>query len=248
MNGDFCWYDLITSDVAGGVDFYSKVVGWQVETWGDGSMPLLKAGERAVGAVNPAPAGVQPYWLAYVQVADLDATLAKAVELGGAVVEPRNPVPGMGAFAVLRDPEGVPVALFEASGPMPTGRQERPGEFAWGELTTSDIARTLDFYSQVFGWTAGEAMDMGPVGTYQMFRTGGNAGPSHNGAIYLKPDDAPACGWLHYANVDSVKAAAGRVTEGGGQIQMGPMEVPGGDFIVMGIDPQGAAFAVYGPE
>jgi predicted enzyme related to lactoylglutathione lyase len=85
-------------------------------------------------------------------------------------------------------------------------------------------------------------MDMGPeMGTYQMFGRGGGI---PNGGI-MKPQPGAPAAWMPYALVKDAKAAAAAATANGGQIVNGPMEVPGGDWIAVGIDPQGAMFAVH---
>jgi len=94
----------------------------------------------------------------------------------------------------------------------------------------------------VFGWQKGEAHDMGPMGTYQLFSVGGMP----IGGMFNKPPVVPATFWIYYINVDAVEPAAVRVKAGGGQIANGPMEVPGGSWIVQCKDPQGATFALVG--
>jgi len=89
-------------------------------------------------------------------------------------------------------------------------------------------------------WTKAEARDMGPMGVYQLFATGG----APVGGMVTKPPQVPVPNWLYYFNVDGIDAAAARVTEGGGQVFMGPHEVPGGQWIVQCRDPQGAVFAL----
>jgi len=84
-------------------------------------------------------------------------------------------------------------------------------------------------------------MDMGEMGVYQMFGRGGGI---PNGGIMKPPPGAPAA-WMPYAMVKDAKAAAATATASGGKIINGPMEVPGGDWIAQGIDPQGAMFAVH---
>jgi hypothetical protein len=58
----------------------------------------------------------------------------------------------------------------------------------------------------------------------------------------------PVPNWLYYFNVSDIDAAVDRVKTGGGQILNGPMQVPGGDWIVQGKDPQGAMFALVGQK
>jgi predicted enzyme related to lactoylglutathione lyase len=84
---------------------------------------------------------------------------------------------------------------------------------------------------------------MGGGWMYHMFGRGGR----DLGGIFTKPAEMPGPpAWCHYIMVDGVDAAAERVKAAGGQIINGPMEVPGGDWIAQGIDPQGAMFAVHG--
>jgi predicted enzyme related to lactoylglutathione lyase len=85
-------------------------------------------------------------------------------------------------------------------------------------------------------------MDMGPMGKYHMF---GRAFPL--GGMMNRPAELAQVppNWGIYFRVDEIKAAAERVTTNGGQILNGPMEVPGGDFIVNCMDPQGAAFSLH---
>jgi uncharacterized protein len=144
---------------------------------------------------------------------------------------------------VLADPQGAMFALFSATGEVPGhDGPSKPGEFSWHELATTDQAAALAFYQQLFGWEKTEAMDMGPMGLYQMF---GWAGKSMGG-IYNKPKEMPASPhWLAYAVVPDSRKVAEAVPAAGGKVLNGPMEVPGGGLIVMCVDPQGAPFAVH---
>lgn len=83
---------------------------------------------------------------------------------------------------------------------------------------------------------------MGPMGTYQLFANQ----DGQIGGMMKKPDQAPAPYWNYYFRVGGIDAAAERAKAGGAQILMGPMEVPGGDWVFQGIDPQGALFSVQG--
>jgi len=87
-------------------------------------------------------------------------------------------------------------------------------------------------------------MDMGPMGIYQLFATGD--GPV--GGMMTKPPQIPTPFWTYYFNVEAVDAPVARVTQGGGKVVNGPMQVPGGSWIVQCFDPQGAFFAMVGPK
>jgi uncharacterized protein len=188
-----------------------------------------------------------PSWIGYVAVDDVDATAQKIKRLGGTVyVEPRD-IPNVGRFAVVADPQRATFALFKALNPPPQNQpsdQGAPGRVGWHELLAQDWQKAFAFYSDVFGWKKAEAHDMGPMGTYQLFSAGGPA----IGGMFNKPPDVPATFWTYYVNVDAVEPAIERVKSGGGQIINGPMEVPGGSWIVQCKDPQGAVFALVGKK
>lgn len=112
--GEFCWEHLNTTDPAGAIAFYNKVVGWSAQPMGPVSFFMRDNGTQPVAVVSQAPAGVPAHWLSYVMVEDLAATNARAKALGGEVIEERIEVPGKGAFALLKDPAG---ALFMLSEP-----------------------------------------------------------------------------------------------------------------------------------
>jgi len=85
---------------------------------------------------------------------------------------------------------------------------------------------------------------MGPIGVYQLFAKDDKT----LGGMMTKPEAVPAPFWLYYFNVEAIDAATARANSAGGQIIHGPLEVPGGDWIVQGLDPQGAMFALVGPR
>jgi len=120
---------------------------------------------------------------------------------------------------------------------LPIGTQ---GTVGWRELYAADGSSVFAFYEKMFGWTKAEAIDMGPMGIYQLFA----AGDVPVGGIMTKPATIPMPCWGYYFNVDGIDAAAERVTAAGGTIINGPHQVPGGQWIVQCTDPQGAAFSL----
>jgi predicted enzyme related to lactoylglutathione lyase len=88
-------------------------------------------------------------------------------------------------------------------------------------------------------------MDMGDMGVYQTF--GPSGAEDAIGGMMRRPPHVPVSHWLHYATVANADESAKRIADHGGKVLMGPMDVPGGGRIVMAMDPQGAAFAVFAP-
>jgi len=249
----FFWYELMTSDQDAAIHFYTKVVGWTASDMpmpGDSSAryTILNAGERGVGGVMQISAqmregGARPGWLGYIHVDDVDAAANSIAAAGGTILMAPADIPEVGRFAMAADPGGAPFYIM-APFPreeMPPLDPTTPGAVSWHELYSSlgDKA-AFDFYSGQFGWETLTEMDMGPMGTYRIF----GKGDVQMGGMMTKPDNIPASTWGYYISVDAIDAAVERVTANGGQIVMGPHDVPGGSWIVQGIDPQGAHFAL----
>ncbi|RYG88220.1 VOC family protein, partial [bacterium] len=114
----------------------------------------------------------------------------------------------------------------------------------WNELQSPDLARAKAFYAKHFGFEFNETMPMGPMGDYCFIDHAGQ----RLGAIMQKPADSPLGTWLFYFGVPSVEASKRAIERGGGKVLHGPQEVPGGAWIVMATDPEGAAFGVVGPK
>jgi predicted enzyme related to lactoylglutathione lyase len=248
-HGRFAWHELMTSDVAAARSFYETVVGWTTSTWGDGSVDYMMwmAGEVPVGGLMRIPSGdpsaPPPNWLTYIAVNHVDDVVEATTRAGGSVILPARTVPGVGRFAVLRDPQGAAFGAITGEGELPPETDPKPLEFSWHELVTTDYKAAAEFYEKVFGWVKQSEFDMGDMGTYYMF---GRDRFTYGGMMNTLPGmDAPPY-WLHYAQVsDSADAAAERAKAAGGTIVQGPMEVPGGDRICVIVDPQGASFAVH---
>ena len=118
-----------------------------------------------------------------------------------------------------------------------------PGTIGWHELYTTDLEAGFDFYNKLFGWTKVSDMDMGPMGAYRIFDEGEHK-QMGDGGMMTKPPQVPVSCWNFYFNVDSIGGAIKRVKAGGGKVLNGPMQVPGGGWIINGQDPQGAMFSL----
>jgi predicted enzyme related to lactoylglutathione lyase len=147
----------------------------------------------------------------------------------------------VGRFAVLQDPQGAAFTAYTPASPTVPTYPTPLGGFSWHELATTDWQAALDFYRTVFGWKQSQAMDMGPMGVYLIFELNGTM----LGGMFNKPPEIPVPNWLPYVRVEDAHAAAAAATAAGGRVLVGPSEVPGGDWIVQVLDPQGAAFAVH---
>jgi uncharacterized protein len=249
--GRFVWFDLMTPDPEAAKAFYTAVAGWGTQVWPEMSYTMWTAGEAPIGGIMKLPddavaGGAKPHWLGYVAVPNVDTTTARAQELGAKVMVPPTDIPTVGRYSVLADPQGAVVAAYtpEGSGMEPPSGMLPVGSFTWHELATTDPEAAWSFYSDLFGWEKTSAMDMGPMGVYQMFGPGGS-GKTFGGLFNKPPHMQGPPAWLHYARVRDVNAAVEAAGKNGGQVINGPMEVPGGDMIAQLVDPQGGMFAVH---
>jgi predicted enzyme related to lactoylglutathione lyase len=246
----FVWYELMTTDMDAAEAFYRAVIGWNAQAWGHPGMryTIMSAGGKPATGLMPVPedaraAGARPSWLGYIYADDVDAATEGVRQAGGKMYRQPADIPEIGRFSVVTDPQGAVFMLFKPGGAdNPPAPPMTPGHVGWRELYASDWERAFDFYAGQFGWTKAEAIDMGPMGTYQLFAAGGDP----IGGMMNKPDAIPSPAWLFYFTVPEIDAAVARVTQAGGQVLNGPMEVPGGAWIVQGTDPQGAIFALVG--
>ena len=117
MANPFVHIELHADDLAKGRKFYESLFDWKLEdmSMGGNSYTMIGVGEGTGGGMmkNPAP-GTPSHWLAYVDVADVDAAAEKAKSLGATVVQPKTEVPNAGWFSVIIDPTGAALGLWQA--------------------------------------------------------------------------------------------------------------------------------------
>jgi uncharacterized protein len=243
------WYELMTTDMQSAEAFYRDVVGWTTSPFDGAGQPYTmfkRAVDESVGGMLTKPDDVKapPFWAMYIGVAKLEETAAEITRRGGRAHTEVITVPGVGRMQMMADPQGAVFYIYEPSGSDHRAEAAPEiGEASWHELMTTDWRAAMKFYEQVFGWQPSDAMDMGAMGTYQMF----NRPHGMIGGMMNKSSEMAAVppNWQIYFRVPDVHAAAERVKANGGQILNGPMEVPGGDWVVNAMDPQGAAFGLH---
>lgn len=243
------WYELMTTDPKAAETFYRNVIGWTSAPFEGSPMPYTvfsrSGGVQVAGLMaRPDDMPAPPFWAMYVAVPNLDDVVRQITGLGGGELSPVIEVPSVGRMQMMRDPQGAAFYILE-----PAPSEERPetaaevGEASWHELMTTDAAAAMKFYSEVFAWQPSETMDMGPMGKYHMF----NRPHGMIGGMMNKPPELANVPpfWAIYFRVPDINAAVERIKKNGGTIANGPMEVPGGDWIVNAMDPQGAAFGLH---
>ena len=253
-HGSHVWYDLMTSDIEGAQNFYSKILPWTIAKEGhsdlDYRMIYAPEGkpEGGIGGMMPLPEGVSlaPGWFAYIAADDVDATARRIKEKGGAVFKEPHDLAGVGRFAMVGDPDGNAFYVMKGNSPESSLAfaydKPRPGHAAWNELATTNKDAAMAFYADIFGWKKDGEMEMGPQGTYDFLRDG----EGMLGAMMTKPDEMPRAMWTYYFRVEDIDAAKAAVEANGGKILNGPHEIPGDEHMLNAMDPQGAPFSLVG--
>jgi uncharacterized protein len=256
--GDFIWYELMTPDPEGAKAFYDAVVGWNISEAApeyNGYRMIGRSDGKFAGGVLPLNEemqqhGARPTWLGYVHVQDVDQKVAVIEAAGGKTLMPATDIPNVGRIAMVADPQGAPFYVMKPIPPAddPEGKSDVFSETAqqrvgWNELSTSDPVAARRFYGDQFGWDSNDYMDMGEMGEYRFLDHHGQRIGALCGTM---PGQQPK--WRYYIRVPSISSAKQTVEDKGGAVAMGPHQVPTGDWILIGSDPQGAEFALVGGQ
>lgn len=261
-SGSFIWYELMTPDPDAIAPFYAAVVGWQIaggEPQAAGGMDYRMIGRadgKSAGGVlhlteGMRQHGARPQWIAYLYTPDVDRQLAAIAADGGTVQMPATDLPHVGRIAMVTDPQGIP---FYVMTPVPPpGQPEASSDVFdrhalqrvnWNELASPDLAASKVFYGRHFGFEFNDVMDMGPAGDYCFIDRQGE----RLGAIMQRQDDRQPAAWLFYFGVPSIAAARRAIEANGGQLLLGPEEIPTGEWIIVATDPAGAVFGLAGAK
>jgi hypothetical protein len=256
--GAFIWYELMTPDPEGAKAFYDAVVGWDIGPAVpeySGYRMIGRSDGKFAGGVLPLTDemrqhGARPTWLGYNYVDDVDGSVAAIERAGGKTFMAPFDIANVGRVAMVADPQGAPFYVMKPVPPAndPNAQSDvfspdAEQRVGWNELQTSDVEGARRFYGEQFGWNSDEFMSMGEMGDYRFFARDGE----RIGALFNAGNGQPPH-WRFYIRVQSISAAKQTAERMGGTIHMGPHQVPTGDWVIVGSDPQGAEFALVGGQ
>jgi len=237
--GTPCWVDLSTSDLPGAINFYGRLLGWsfvdQGADFGHYHM-AAKNGHHAAGLGPMQPGGSPvPAWTVYIATANVHQSVQQVTEHGGSVLAPPMDVGNHGRMAIVADPSGAVVGLWQALEHHGVGFRGEPGGLAWAEVNTRDGEGVAAFFSKLTGHTVQKMPEM----AYWTLHTAD--GQPHYGVLQMTTEwgDMPPH-WMPYFAVASADATAEKVVELGGKVHHGPFDTPHGRILICA-DPQGAA-------
>lgn len=249
-HGTPIWYELMTSDPDAAQAFYTKVIGWTVAGFpgapeGATNYRVFSApdGQGVAGLMKPPEGTPPPRWFGYIGVDDVDAAAGSIAAAGGGIHLPPTTLENVGRLAMVADPQGIPFYVMRGASPEASTAFQRmaPGHGEWNELKAPDDQAALAFYGDQFGWTKDGAMPMGEMGDYSFL--------GHDGGVIgavMKTPPGSESGWTYFFRTGNIDEAKARIDEAGGSVSHGPIQVPGGDWVLYASDPQGAQFGVVG--
>ena len=234
--GTIGWRELMSPKPEESERFYGELFGWSIKTvpFGPTQYRLINAGEKQIaGIMQFDKAGIPPHWVSYITVADVDVAANSAKANGGTIANPPMDIPNVGRFSVLLDPFGAVSVAFKSSNPAdaaaaapqdPNARPN-PSEFCWETLSTSDVAKAIAFYKQVYPWTAKKMEGMDTELFY--------AGDKMVADVQKTPPGVPP-NWLTYVVVKKLAEGRERAKKLGGKVLMDEIVVPNmGAFAVI---------------
>jgi hypothetical protein len=234
------WVDMGAPDYNAALSFYTQLFGWESQDMGEeaGHYHMVSKGGKLVAGIGPAQDPGPPRWTMYINVDDVDST-AKAVEAaGGRVLAPPMDVMTAGRFTVFADSTGAVASAWQAKDHAGAQLVNEPGSFTWSELHSSDVEKSKEFYTEVFGWGWGGAPEYAEV----------RVGDRSVAGLMARPPGLPAeapDNWLIYFGSADLDADVEKAKGLGATVLVPPTAIPNmGRFSVI-MDPQGGTFAIF---
>jgi predicted enzyme related to lactoylglutathione lyase len=238
--GSFVWAELATTDPEAAKKFYGDMFGW---SYFDAPMPqgvytLFQIGGDDVAAVYQAHAGMPPNWGVYFSTDDVDASAAKAKELGADFLMPPADIGDPGKMAILKDPRGVPFSLWQAKNKIGATYGGPLGQIMWPEISSNDPTATAAFYGALFGWTTRPESDLDKA----QYAEWQHNGQSIGGLLPMIGEQWKGVPeyWGVYVTVADCDERAANAEKLGGKICVPPRDIPNTGRFSMISDPQGA--------
>lgn len=244
-HGHFCWVDVMSKGIDEVAPFYEGLFDWQAvkQETPNPEMPYTifqYQGEvvAGLGQMNAEmeSSGMPACWNSYINVDDIQASVDRAVELGANLILPAFDIPGAGYEAIIADPTGAPIALWQKQNHFGASYVNHPSGWCWNELITDDLPTAVNFFEDLFDWK------VTPTPEDENYLMAVNQGRNNCGFMKKTAEMGPMpnC-WGVYFSVENIDASVAKVVELGGQIMVPSIEASVGKISVVA-DPHGAVF------
>lgn len=241
--GTPCWVDLSTPDLPRATEFYTKVLGWSYEDtgpeFGGYHLALTRAGVAA--GIGPQQSGETPSaWTVYLATDAVDAHTQQLVERGSSLLFGPDEVGPFGRMALIRDPHGAVVGLWQAREHPGFSTMGPPGMPAWFEVNSPEASQLSALFAEIFEL---ERKKMEGMEYWSLHAEG----RPRFGALQMTEEwEGIPPHWMSYFSVAHTDAACARVRAQGGEVKHGPFDTPFGRMAVCS-DPMEAVFTLIKP-
>jgi uncharacterized protein len=239
--------ELGTTDQKAAKKFYMDLFGWTVDDAPMGpddfySMFKLDGKDAAAAyTLRKDQQGVPPHWMLYIATDNVDESARRAAELGATIIAQPFDVMDVGRMSVVQDPTGAHFCLWQAKKQSGIAAKNSDGAFCWADLSTTDVARASEFYTQLFGWKLekGENDSSGYVHIKNGDEFIGGIPP----AAHRDPNTPPH--WLLYFETSNCDASVEKAKQNGARVYYGPVSMENVGRLAILADPQGAVFSLF---
>jgi predicted enzyme related to lactoylglutathione lyase len=237
------WIDLLSSDIDGARSFYDELFGWTSEDTGEELghyVNFNKDGRRIAGGMGRQPGMHGPdAWTIYLRTDDAAAATELVSKHGGTVFVPPMAIADLGTMAVLADPGGAVIGLWQPATHDGFELIGEPGAPGWFELHTPGHATAVAFYRDALGWDTHAVSDT-PEFRYTTLGEGDDQEAGIMDAAAFWPTGVPAQ-WSIYFQVEDTDKTLTRIVDLGGNVVEPAQDTPHGR-LATATDPTGARF------
>jgi predicted enzyme related to lactoylglutathione lyase len=242
-----CWIDLYSSDTRKATAFYGQLFGWTAEPADPrfgGYFTFTKEGKHVAGCMlNDGSGGMADAWTVYLETDDIDTVGAKAPANGGRVELPPMQVHENGSMAIVVDPGGARIGVWQPDQVHGFEIVGEPGAPAWFELQTGAYEDSVSFYRTVFGWNTKVEGDTNEFRYTTLVDGDAQRAGIMDATSYLKKGESAS--WSVYFDVDDVDRALEQLVDLGGTITEPAMDTPYGR-LARAADVTGTPFKLVG--
>lgn len=271
--GSISFVDLAAAEPEKQGRFYAEVLGWEQLTLPGGAYTMFTSSGLPVAGMLPIrqPSDLGTQWSTYVTVADVDGICGQAEALNGAVLQAPFELAGAGRVAMIADPSGAAICVFEGWTDGGFKLFDEPGAPCWFEAMSTDARAALGFYEELFGWTATRMEGVGIDYWTCSLRSPPGRGSDDDASVAVGDDASVAVGddasrpsqgfagimqypagastgmssWqVSFAIHTHIDSFIDRATELGAQVAAGPTDTTFGAGAIM-LDPAGARFGAF---
>jgi predicted enzyme related to lactoylglutathione lyase len=245
--GQVIWHDLETTDLPRAEAFYKALFGWQMREYRTAAnlyVVAVNAGRPVAGMLRRAVHEDEEkpsLWLPFISVGDVDAAVSLAHRHAGLVVADPQDRPERGRQALIRDPDGLALALEHSSSGDPGEGEASAGDWTWTSLFARDPAAAAVFFQQALGYRI-----QGAPSSSGFERILLNSGDRARLSINPLPSPSwPQAGaWVGFLRVADLADAVARAQSLGGRVIVTAQPDSQGAQTAILADPTGALFGV----